>query len=137
MLFSSLVPGLAIFALPESWIGVRTTISTGGTDVEGIRYEITKQSDSTYLVRGRLKTVNQAVQYFEAPLPAPISGTGDWAQLLIVCFEDKVAFFGNGRYITAVSGVPVLSGTIALGVGPDTIANFANMEMRDASTETR
>ena len=27
VLFSSLVPGLAIFALPESWIGVRTTLN--------------------------------------------------------------------------------------------------------------
>ncbi len=30
VLFSSLVPGLAIFALPESWIGVRTTLNLFG-----------------------------------------------------------------------------------------------------------
>jgi multicomponent Na+:H+ antiporter subunit D len=30
LLFSSLLPGLAIFALPESWIGVRTTLNLFG-----------------------------------------------------------------------------------------------------------
>lgn len=30
VLFSSLLPGLAIFALPESWIGVRTTLNLFG-----------------------------------------------------------------------------------------------------------
>jgi hypothetical protein len=120
-----------------AWIGVRTTISTGGTDIEGLRYEITRQADSSYIVRGRLKTVNQAALYFESVLPPPAEGSGEWAQLLVVCFEDRVAFFGNGRYIASVSGVSVLSGTIALGVEPDSIAQFTNMEMRDASTETR
>jgi hypothetical protein len=127
--------------LPQAgtaWIAVRSTISAGGTDVDGIRFELTRHTDNSYTVRGRLKTLNNAQLYFDSvALPPSTSDDPEWATLLLLCFEDKVAFFANGRYLYAASDLTLLSGTVALGVEPNTNAHFSVMEMRDGSPETR
>ncbi|MFN8421445.1 MAG: serine/threonine-protein kinase [Anaerolineae bacterium] len=127
--------------LPQAgtaWIAARTSISAGGTDIEGVRFELIRLPNNTYLLRGRLKTLNKAELYFDnVPLPPSATGDTEWASLLLICFEDKVAFFANGRYLDSVSGLSLLSGTVALGVDSGTTANFSTMILRDASTETR
>jgi serine/threonine-protein kinase len=124
-------------ATGTAWIVVRAKQSLAGTDVEGIRMEVVRNANNTYTVRGRLRTLNAAELYFESAVPPPATGDGEWTTLLVICFEDKVAFFANGRYLTAISDLPLLSGTIALGVDENSVAHFALMEMRDASPETR
>jgi hypothetical protein len=126
--------------LPQAgtaWIAVRTKVSLAGTDLEGIRLEITRDSSDTYTVRARVRTTAINTVYYEGTIAAPDAASFGWVRLQIITYQNKAAFFVNGRYLTAALDVPVLSGTLALGVEADSIAQFSAMLVRDASIETR
>ncbi|MCC7206376.1 MAG: hypothetical protein IT323_03665, partial [Anaerolineae bacterium] len=61
----------------------------------------------------------------------------DWIPLLVVTYHDQAAFFANERFLGEALSIPVLNGSAALGVEPDTSAFFDNFRLRDVSPETR
>jgi eukaryotic-like serine/threonine-protein kinase len=121
-----------------AWIAARTSSSLGGGTLNGFRLELTRNNDNTYSVRARGYATTSQPIYFEGQLPTSTDQSGsDWITLLIVTYQDKVAFFANGRFIASSSGVSVLNGTVAIGVEKDTIADFDELQVRDVSPETR
>jgi hypothetical protein len=121
-----------------AWIAARTTISVGGATIDGFRLELTRLPDNTYRIVARGQGTNYRQVFFDDVLPAQADGTTpDWITVLILTYHDQVAFFANGRFLTAANNVPILSGTVAFGVEEGTTAQFDTFELRDVSPETR
>src|SRR5512133_1300553 len=114
-------------------------MSLGGGTIDGYRLELTRDAGGQYSITARAFTPTDQPVYFQGPLPAPVdnSQAGDWVTLLIVTYQDKVAFFANGRYLASEQAASLLAGTIALGVEKDSVADFVDMQIRDVSPETR
>ncbi|MCC7448617.1 MAG: protein kinase [Anaerolineae bacterium] len=121
-----------------AWIAARTSVSASGSDVDGFRLELTKADDGTYSVTARIASLSNQTVYFKGPLPVEV-GTAppDWITLLIVTYQDRVAFFANGRFLRAVRPIPILGGTVAIGVEANTTADFEDLQLRDVSPESR
>jgi hypothetical protein len=121
-----------------AWAAVRTSVSLGGGTVDGYRVELTKDDKGNYSVAARAYSRAAQPIYFQGPLPAPIDGSkSDWVTVLIVTYQDKVAFFANGRFLASDRGISILGGTVALGVEKGSVADFTDMQLRDVSPETR
>jgi hypothetical protein len=121
-----------------AWVAARTSVSLGGGTVDGYRIELTKDPAGRYMVAARAYSRAEQPIYFQGPLPAPTDAPpSDWVTLLIVTYQDKVAFFANGRFLASDRGISILNGTVALGVEKDSVADFADMQLRDVSPETR
>ena len=66
-------------------------------------------------------------------IPADGSPLPEWTTLEILTLDDQVAFFVNGMFLAAADGSRQLGGTMALGVEPNTTANFDSLIIRDTS----
>jgi hypothetical protein len=121
-----------------AYIAARTAPSLGGGTLDGFFLELTRDEIGNYSAVTRGFTRSYQPVYFSGKLPpATDNKASDWVSLLIVTYQNKVAFFANGRFLAAAEDVPILSGTVAIGVEKDTIANFDELELRDVSPETR
>ncbi|MEP7285166.1 MAG: protein kinase [Chloroflexota bacterium] len=121
-----------------AWIAARTTVSPSKTSLDGYRIELTRAEDGTYTIVAKGYTADSQPIFFQGGLPTISDNPDpDWIRLLIVCYENKVAFFANGRLLGSTSNAQLLSGTIAIGVSKGTVANFDDLELRDVSPETR
>jgi eukaryotic-like serine/threonine-protein kinase len=121
-----------------AWIAVRTIEATAGSGLEGLWLELIRMEDNTYRVVARAVSPAYSPVFFDDVLPAAPDGTTpEWVTLLAVTYQDRVAFFANGRFLASASNVPMLSGTVALGVYDNTTADFDDFELRDVSPETR
>ncbi len=122
-----------------AWIAVRTSKTVGGGSLDGYRLELTSHNDgSKTLTASVVSSTGQKTVYFTGPLPtSPENVNQEWVSLLIVTYQNKVAFFANGRFLNAQEGIDILGGTCALGVEKDTVADFDNFQLRDVSPETR
>ncbi len=121
-----------------AWIAARTSTSLGGGTLNGFHLELTRDNNNDYTITSRGYWTGGQPIFFQGALPVPVDQPGsDWVQLMIVTYQDKVAFFANGRPVGAATSVPVLSGTIAIGVEKDSVADFDDLELRDVSPETR
>lgn len=122
-----------------AWVAARTSKTVGGGSLDGYRLALTHHDDGTNMVEASgFSTTGQKTVYFSGPLPASTDNAHpEWVTLLIVTYQDKIAFFANGRFLNAQQGIDILGGTCALGVEKDTIADFDNFQLRDVSPETR
>jgi hypothetical protein len=121
-----------------AWIAARTSVSAGGGTLNGYRIELTKAQDGTYTVVAKGYSLNGQPVYYQGPLPLDPNGAQpDWVQLLIVCYQNKVAFFANNHFLGATNNAMILDGTVALGVEPGSTADFDQLQLRDVSPETR
>jgi len=57
----------------------------------------------------------------------------DWVNLTAVTLGDRLAFFANGRFVVSVENAEQLGGTLALGVGEATTADFDSLIIRDTT----
>ncbi|HVO42426.1 MAG TPA: hypothetical protein VMT34_07375, partial [Aggregatilineales bacterium] len=119
-----------------AWIMARTTPSLGGGALNGFRLALTRTADGKTTITADGYSIDGQATYYQGPIAIDPASNG-WVQLLIVTYHDKVAYFANGRFLTALSAVKVLNGTVALGVEKDSIGDFDQFQLRDVSPETR
>jgi eukaryotic-like serine/threonine-protein kinase len=118
----------------SAWLGVRTSPSITGADVYGYIFQANRNPDGTasYVVRYQSSAEN--ITYFDGPLPGgEEEAMGEWVKLLAVTFEDKIAFFADGRFVAALDNAATLGGSVALGVETGTTADFDSLIIRDTS----
>ena len=112
--------------------------SVGKSALNGYRIELTKNQDGSYAVTARSNSLTSSPIFFQGKLPTSGDGTTpDWVPLLILTYQNKVAFFANGRLLASSSSATILDGTVALGVNPGTTADFEKMQLRDLSPDRR
>ena len=87
--------------------------------------------ETIFVVRFQDAGVRQIL--FEGPVPNQQYDARAWNTLEIVTYDDQVAFFVNGAYLTAAFNQTTLGGTVALGVDRDTTADFDTLIIRDTS----
>jgi len=120
-----------------AYIQVRTNKTVGGGTLSGYQLALTRHGDGSYtVVAAEVDSTGSRTEYYNGVLP----GAGDEAEynsLLIVTYQDKVAFFVNGRFVVAQENISILGGTVALGVTENSTARFDNFQLRDVSPETR
>jgi eukaryotic-like serine/threonine-protein kinase len=120
-----------------AFISARTLPSLSG-GYDGFYLELVKQDDGTYRTIARGLAPGYQPIFYDAPLPPqPDGSTPEWVELLVVTYQDRVAFFANGRFLTGAIGVPVLGGSVAIGVGDGSTADFDDFQLRDVSPEVR
>jgi hypothetical protein len=121
-----------------AWIAARAALSRGGGTLDGFYLLLTRLASDEYLVIARAQSLSYQRMFYEGPLPLDLDRTiPEWITLLILTYNDRVAFFANGRFLGEGRGVPLLSGTVAIGVEGGTVADFDDFQLRDASPETR
>ena len=87
---------------------------------------------ASYVVRYKSSAEN--ITFYDGPLPGSEDELiGEWVKLLVVTYEDKLAFFANGRFVTALDNAVKLGGSVALGVEAGTTADFDTLIIRDTS----
>jgi hypothetical protein len=117
-----------------AWLGVRTTPTITGADLNGYRIELNRQNDGSTIVVVRYQDAIQASTFFEGDLPSSSDeDASGWINIIAISFEDKLAFFANGRFITAIDNAIKFGGTLALGVDEGTTADFDELIIRDTS----
>jgi serine/threonine-protein kinase len=115
-----------------AWIAVRTTVALTGASVQGYRLEVRRNADgSTHAVVRMVVQTEQQVIY-DAPL-ANASALPEWIPLEIITYRDRIGFFANGEFLTAINPASILGGTIALGVESGTTADFDTFVIRDTT----
>ena len=124
--------------LPDStgtaWLHVRSTPSLTGTELNGYQLALRRNIDGTTdaIVTYRSQTVRET--FFEGIIPgSDVDPLPEWINLTAITFEDKVAFFANGRFLVFVDNAEKLGGTLALGVDEMTTADFDTLIIRDTT----
>jgi len=92
--------------------------------------ELIKGDGDAITLRVRANTQLDKSVLYEAPLERTFDG---WHEFIIVTLDDKVAFFVDKRFITAIRDADLLGGTMAFGVEPNSVANFDDIVIRDTS----
>lgn len=113
-----------------AWLGVRSVPSVTGYSLNQYQMELIKGEGDAITLRVRANTQLDKSVLYEAPLERTFDG---WHEFIIVTLDDKVAFFVDGRFITAIRDADLLGGTLAFGVEPNSVANFDDMVIRDTS----
>ncbi|MHB8626076.1 MAG: protein kinase domain-containing protein [Aggregatilineales bacterium] len=120
-----------------AWVAVRTSVTVGGNRLDGYRVALTRNSDNTYTVAAiATSNIGQQTIYISEPMPLdPSNPTPEWISVLLIAYHDRVAFFANGRFIYAQDKINILGGSVALGVDPNTTADFDHFQLRDAASD--
>ncbi len=113
-----------------AWLGVRSVPSVTGYSLNQYQMELIKGDGDAITLRVRANTQLDKSVLYEAPLERTFDG---WHEFIIVTLDDKVAFFVDGRFITAIRDADLLGGTMAFGVEPNSVANFDDIVIRDTS----
>jgi len=119
------------------WVAVRTSVTVGGSGLDGYSVAVTRHSDNTYTVEAiSTSTTGQQTVYISEPMPVdPNNPTLEWIPVLLIAYHDQVAFFANGKFLTSQDKISILGGTVALGVDPNTTADFDHFQLRDAARD--
>lgn len=121
-------------ATGTAWMGLRVTPSLTGADLQGYIFEITRAQDGSYSFTVRYNSATRREVYFEGAIPGTDGAIeSEWVQLIAISFEDQLAFFADGRFVTSIDNALVLGGTVALGVEEFTTVDFDTLIIRDTS----
>ena len=124
-----LTPGTA-------WLGLRSTLTLAQSDIEGYRVGLKLDDAGNYGVIIDYKSSTEQTVIYDGPLPnqdlVPLPEDG-WVELRALSYQDKLAFFVNGQFITFVENAAKLGGTLALGVDENTTADFDELWIRDTT----
>jgi serine/threonine-protein kinase len=115
-----------------AWLGLRSTPTLSGGDLDGYRIELRRNSDGKMDVVVRYQVPGQQAIYFEGPLPGG-ENAPEWVNLTVITYHEKLAFFANGQFVVAVENTDTLGGTLALGVENGTTADFDSLIIRDTT----
>ncbi len=113
----------------EAWLGIRSTPNASGGLFQ-YRLSLVKDEIGNILVRISPETQTNRTPFYQEVLEVNDDG---WIQIIVVTLDDQIAFFADGRLLTAVRGVELLGGTLAIGVEPNTTAQFDDLIFRDTS----
>lgn len=113
-----------------AWLGVRSTPTISGAEINGYRLELRRNPDGTTDAIVRYQDPNVQEVYFEGPVPGEV---GEWITIEVITFKEKAAFFVNGQFVTAIENTLTYGGTIALGVGEGVTADFDTLIIRDTT----
>jgi serine/threonine protein kinase len=117
-----------------AWLGVRTTPTITGAELNGYFVELTRSADGTTGIRIRYQDAQQQTTYYEGAVPGlDPANPPEWVNVVAITYHDKVAFFANGQFVIALENAPALGGTLALGVTGGTTADFDSLIIRDTT----
>ena len=117
-----------------AWIGLRSALSLAGSDIHGYRLSLTRDPSGLTLARVELRTATENTIFYEGPIPgADVAPLPEWIPINLISYQDKLAFFINGRFVTFIENATRLGGTLALGVEPGTTADFDTLIVRDTT----
>lgn len=114
------------------WVGVRSTVNATNTGLDQYQIELTKEGG---LVRARVRPFLQDDKtYIFDQLIADVAA-GDWFEVTIVAYNDRIAFFVNGRLLSGATIRParLLGGTLSIGVEGGSVVDFDDLVFRDTS----
>lgn len=117
-----------------AYLGARTTQTITGADLNGYFLELHKLNDGQTRIVARYQDAAVREILFEG-LPNGLENLSarDWVKLEIMTYQDTVAFFVNDVFVIAVEDQTTLGGTVALGVGRDSTADFDTLFIRDVT----
>jgi hypothetical protein len=116
------------------YVVVRATPTISRANVLGYRMIVQGNADGTASFQIRHDTETSQEVLFEGGLPGDEGRIfSDWIDLEIVTFEDRLAFFVDGTFLTAVDNAETLGGTLALGVEPGSTVRFDTLIIRDTT----
>ena len=111
-------------------IGVRSVLGPWGDSLNEYEVELVKGDGGNLRVQVKSNTPNNQAVLYEKPLDATFGG---WHLLEAVALDDRVAFFADQRLLIVVRDVEQLGGTLSLRAGPNSVAQFDDMVVRDTS----
>ncbi|MCB9436607.1 MAG: serine/threonine protein kinase [Anaerolineales bacterium] len=113
-------------------VGMRSVINSSRTGLDQYQLELSKQPDGRIRVQVRpFLPTDKAYVYDDF-----VAGvqTGDWIEIIVVAVDDRIAFFAGGRYLTTIRpATQILGGTVSLGVDANSVADFDDIVIRDAT----
>lgn len=109
------------------WVGVRTEEGASG-GLTQYRVGLLKDENGQTILQIGPDLFTDRTPSYEVTLP-----TNDWVQIQIVMLDDRMAVLADGRLQTVITDMQLLGGTVALGVGPNTIGQFDDLIIRDTS----
>jgi serine/threonine-protein kinase len=117
-----------------AWLGVRTTPTVTGAEVNGYRLELRRNPNGSTDVIVRYVASGQDVVYFEGPVQGiDPAHPPEWITLVAITFKEKLAFFANGQFVASLDNAETYGGTLALGVEEGTTADFDSLIIRDTT----
>ncbi len=120
-------------AVGTAWIGVRSTLSLGGSEVNGYKLGLRRNPDGSISTIVSYKDGNHNETYFEGAIPGAENNLPDWMTLTVITYKQRIAFFVEGHFIVAIDDALALGGTVALGVDNGTTADFDSLIIRDTT----
>lgn len=115
-----------------AWLGMRSTINPSRTGLNHYLLELRKEADNTYTVRVRPDLPTDITPVYTGTVPGVVAG--EWTNLMIIAVDDRMAFFVDGEFLALIRpATGLLAGTAAIGVEPNSIANFDDFILRDAT----
>jgi len=111
----------------EGWVGVRSEPTASG-GLSQYKVSLVKLESGETELRISPDTPTNRTPIYSGVLP-----TSDWVKVEVVALDDKMAFFIDGRLITAVDSVEILGGTLALGAEANSLVHFDDLIFRDTS----
>jgi len=119
------------------YIQVRTAKRPDG-GLNGYQLALVRTQDDSYtVVASEITSTGEVKETYRGAAPVTVGTDLNYVSLLIVTYQDKVAYFANGKLLTAQENISILGGTVALGVERDSVARFDNFQLRDVSPEVR
>lgn len=117
-----------------AWLGIRTTPTITGAELNGYRVEFHRNDDGTTTVVIRYQDATHQETYYDGPVPGSENGTlPEWITVEAITYKEKVAFFVNGQYVVSLDNALAFGGTLALGVNDGTTADFDTLTIRDTT----
>ena len=117
-----------------AWLGVRTTPTITGAEINGYRFELRRNADGSTDAIVRYVADGQDSVYFEAPVSGiDPANPPEWITLTAITLKEKLAFFANGQFVAALDNAETYGGTLALGVESGTTADFDSLIIRDTT----
>ena len=119
----------------EAYMTIRATQSqSGGQVLFGYRYSLIRDVNGDYTLTVTFQDEREQADIYSGPLPA-LGGEEipEWINLKVITLGEEMAFFANDEFVHYLNKASKLTGSIALGVGDNTTADFDTFEVRDTS----
>ncbi|MCA9911764.1 MAG: hypothetical protein KC496_00380, partial [Anaerolineae bacterium] len=118
----------------EAWLGIRSVPSITGNNINGYRITLRQERDGAVRVVVDYRSSTTETVFYDDIVPgSDVEPLPDWVSITVVTLDDRLAFFANGRFIVNVENAEQLGGTLALGVGEGTTADFDSLVIRDTT----
>lgn len=118
----------------QAWVGVRTSNSLTGNDIYGYRLTLVQNIVGDITAKVDYRDATTRTTFFEGAIPGTDASTlPSWIPITIVTYQDRMAFFVNDRFLTAIEGTTKFGGALALGVEQFTTADFDTLIIRDTT----